>query len=133
MTDFTRPLWLALIGSSLIMAAIAVSHSDKPDNATLPTIEQGCSDRIILKLVKSLRNDATLWSYDGYEVSKGMGWFDGPPIRIWVATGEHGLDLNTSENRFTMKGIDYPFTDSCRKYLYRETQRSRARNLSDRI
>ncbi len=94
--------------------------------------EDGCTDQVVLKVVQSLRQEPTKWEADGYNFERGMGWFDGDPLRIWVANGIDGLDFNISDSRFSQNGIKYAFTDECRVLLWKETS-SHNRSLVNEV
>jgi hypothetical protein len=136
-------LWLVVS----LAATVAVAHYTVPDPLThlevvpnkaandnvivLPV--QGCADTTVLRVAQNLKQHPEEWTLTDYELRRGMGWFDGPTLRIWISNADYGLDFNTSSNRFQLHGIDYPFTPQCRAYLYSVTQSFQAYAAQARV
>lgn len=124
-------LWLV----ASLVSAVAVAHYTLPSPPTHLQVVQdrsandnvvilpvaGCADPNVLRVTQSLRQHPEQWTLTHYELQHGMGWFDGPPLRIWISNEDYGLDFNVSDNRFNNDGMKYPFTDKCRAYLYSVT------------
>lgn len=128
----TSPLVKTGIIGSLVIAAIAgLTYERDPryftiqlqghpqDSITKLSPSEGCTDQTTLRVAKSIEQHPEDWTQDHYTLSRGFGWFDGPPLRLWIANGADGLDFNPSTNPYQQDGMNYQFTPECRLYLYR--------------
>ena len=130
MNDYLKIGLLAVLG---IGAFAGVAYVTQPAAKSHPTVvtgksandnlapQGGCDDPTVLRVAKDLQEHPEKWTQDEYNLYRGFGWFDGPPVSIWTANSDYGLDFTTGRGRndFT----HYPFTNQCKSYLFSVTSR----------
>lgn len=70
--------------------------------ANLPS-EDGCSERLPLVLVWSMRNEPNKWSIDSYH-------FTGPRVSLWIG---NGIDYLSVE-----EGLGFDYSNACRALVW---------------
>lgn len=117
---------LCFVPGLAVAAAVAgITYYNQKTHVPLRVESQvdGCTQPVVLTTVASLEQRHDRWSMDDYRLR-------GDYVSIWIANGDYGLRISTTDRGFS--GFE-GFTPECRRVLYRSVQKWNERAITERL